>query len=122
MRVAISVRNSHDVQGKLVKANSKQRIYRIFGREFQINKWEYRLELFYGLLSGYSRCCIEVYIRKSLLIQYKSSFDPDASKFRELWLKIKTALKKDKFQKRFGHVLCGKCYEKYQAVDFRPIY
>ena len=118
----MDIKNSHNVPGMLLKANPKQRTYKIFGREFQIQKWEYRRELFYGLLSGYGRCCTEAYIRKHLLLRFQGSYDPEGPKFHQLWLKIKVALKRDKFQKKFNHVLCGKCYERYKTNSFKPVY
>jgi hypothetical protein len=119
---AIAERISNEVPGRLVKVNSKQRVYSVFGREFLIQKWEYRRELFYGLLSGYSRCCIEAYIRKHLLMRFAGSYDPEGPKYQQLWLRMRRALKKDRLQKRFDHVLCGKCYALYKSNGFKPVY
>src|SRR5208283_2017709 len=102
--------------------NKGDKTYEIHGRTFILSRRDYRWELFYGLMSGYSRCCIEAYIKRHLVMLYKNENDPESARFKEIWQKIKAEEQADEFRKRFDHILCPECLAQYRAMNLTPKY
>lgn len=102
--------------------NPGDKTYQVHGKNYVMPKRDYHYFLFNGLLSGYSRCCIEAFMQRRLIRIFKNGKDQDAPRFLEMWLELKAEVRKDIFLQRFQHVLCSECYARYRAEDFMPQY